>query len=265
MSPVHNVMEIKNATVYRGETRVFKKFSLEIAAGRSTAILGPNGAGKSTLLKLLNREIYPVQEKGSYVKVLGHGLWNVWDIRAHLGIVSQDLQDEYLGDAEGFDVLLSGLYSSIGIWTHQKFSAEDRRQAEDMMKSLGVWHCRSKRFWNMSTGEQRRLLLGRALINDPDVLVLDEPTGGLDIKACFQYLAIIGGLIASGKTIILVTHHVHEIPPGIARVILLKNGRIAADGAKAEILTSRNLTDLFDIPVEVVQVNGFYQAVPGMP
>jgi iron complex transport system ATP-binding protein len=263
LSHAHNVMEIKNATVYRGETRVFRKFSLEIPAGQSTAILGPNGAGKSTLLKLLDREIYPVQEKGSYVKVLGHGLWNVWDIRAHLGIVSQDLQDEYLGDAEGLDVLLSGLYSSIGVWTHQKFSAADVGRAGDMLKTLGVWNCRKKRFWEMSTGEQRRLLLGRALINDPDVLVLDEPTSGLDIKACFQYLTIIGGLISSGKTVVLVTHHVHEIPPGISRVVLLKDGKIAADGEKALILTSGNLTDLFDIPVEVVQVNGFYQVMPG--
>ena len=262
MFRTRNVMEIRNATVYRGETRVFKKFSLEIAAGRSTAILGPNGSGKSTLLKLLNRDIYPVQEKGSYVRVLGHGLWNVWDIRAHLGIVSQDLQDDYLGDADGLAVLLSGLYSSIGIWTHQKFTDEDVRRAGEMLKSLGAWNCRKKLFRQMSTGEQRRLLLGRAMINNPDVLVLDEPTSGLDIKACFQYLTIIGDLIASGKTIVLVTHHVHEIPPGISRVLLLKNGKIAADGEKDAVLTSANLTDLFDIPVKVVHVNGFYQAMP---
>jgi iron complex transport system ATP-binding protein len=263
MSPTGNVMEIKNATVYRGEARVFKEFSLAIVKGESTAILGPNGAGKSTLLKLLTREIYPVQQKGSYVKVLGHGLWNVWDIRAHLGIVSQDLQDEYIGDAEGLAVLLSGLYSSIGIWSHQKFSAADRQRAELMLNSLGVWHCRKKLFAHMSTGEQRRLLLGRALINDPDVLVLDEPTGGLDVKACFQYLVIVGDLVASGKTVVLVTHHVHEIPPGVSRVVLLKNGKVAADGEKSRILTSANLTRLFDIPVEMVQVNGFYQAMPG--
>jgi iron complex transport system ATP-binding protein len=256
-------MEIKNATVYRGETQVFKKFSLKITAGQSTSILGPNGAGKSTLLKLLNREIYPVQEKESYVRVLGHGLWNVWDLRAHLGIVSQDLQEDYLGDAQGLDVLLSGLYSSIGIWTQQKFTARDLQKANAMMKTLGVWNCRKKLFWEMSTGEQRRLLLGRALINDPDVLILDEPTSGLDIKACFQYLTIIGELIESGKTVVLVTHHVHEIPPGISRVVLLRDGKVAADGEKDRILTSRNLTDLFDIPVEVVRVNGFYQAMPG--
>ncbi|HEY3277876.1 MAG TPA: ATP-binding cassette domain-containing protein [Syntrophorhabdaceae bacterium] len=257
------VLEIKNATVYRGDVPVFRQLSLEIEAGRSTAILGPNGAGKSTLLKLLTREIYPVQERGSWVKVLGHGLWNVWDIRSHLGIVSSDLQGEYLGDAEGFAVLLSGLYSSIGIWDHQKFTLADRERAEELLRTLGAWDCRKKLFSRMSTGEQRRLLLGRALISDPDILVLDEPTSGLDLKASFQYLDMIETLINSGKTVVLVTHHVHEIPPSILRVLLLKKGKVVRDGAKDEVLTSRNLTSLFDIPVEVIEVNGFFQALPG--
>ena len=265
MSPARAVMEIGNATVYRGDTRVFKGFSLEILTGQSTAILGPNGAGKSTLLKLLTREVYPAQRKGSYVKVLGHGLWNVWDIRSHLGIVSTDLQEGYLREAAGLAVLLSGLYSSIGIWQHQIFTANDRLRAERLLKALGVGHCRDKRFSEMSTGEQRRLLLGRALINDPDVLVLDEPTSGLDVGACFRYLEIIGGLIESGKTVVLVTHHVHEIPPGMSRVILLKEGKVAADGEKGQTLTSENLTGLFDIPVEVVEMKGFYHAMPGIP
>jgi iron complex transport system ATP-binding protein len=259
-----NVLEVKNATVYRGTARVFKNFSLEIVQGQSTAILGPNGAGKSTLLKLLTREVYPVQQKGSYVKVLGHGLWNVWDIRSHLGIVSADLQEDYRGDADGFAVLLSGLYSSIGIWNHQEFSSRDLKKAGDLLRTLGVWHCRKKLFSRMSTGEQRRLLLGRALINDPDVLVLDEPTNGLDLKACFQYLSIVENLIASGKTVVLVTHHVHEIPPSVSRVVLLKNGKVARDGGKTQVITSRNLTNLFDIPVELIQVNGFFQAMPGV-
>ena len=263
MSPTDKVLEIRNATVYRGAVRVFKGFSLDITAGRSTAVVGPNGAGKSTLLKLLTRDIYPVQQRGSYVKVFGHGLWNVWDIRAHLGIVSQDLQEDYLRYAEGFSVLLSGLYSSIGIWSHQEFTDPDRKKAEAMLETLGVAHCRKKRFAEMSTGEQRRLLLGRALINDPDVLVLDEPTSGLDIRACFQYLELVGGLVRAGKTVVLVTHHVHEIPPEVQRIVLLKEGRVMADGGKQEVLTSANLTRLFGIPVEMVQVNGFYQAMPG--
>ena len=260
---MQKVIEISNAIVYRGHTLVFNKLSLDIERGRSTAIIGPNGAGKSTLLKLLTREIYPVENEGSHIRVLGEETWNVWELRAHLGIVSQDLQEQYLGGAKGISVLLSGLYSSNDIWSHQTFTARDRTEAMRLMETLGVSRCREKRFSEMSTGEQRRFLLGRALIHDPDVLVLDEPTSGLDVKACFQYLEIVRDLMQAGKTVVLVTHHIHEIPPEISRVVLLKGGKVVADGKKTDVLTSGNLTRLFDIPVELVQFNGFYQAMPG--
>lgn len=257
------VIEIRKATVYRGRTRVFDNLSLEIVQGKSVAILGPNGSGKSTLLKLLSREIYPVHIEGSYVRVFGEELWNVWELRTHLGIVSQDLQEQYMGSVKGLNVLLSGLYSSIDIWSYQTFTDQDRQRAETLMEMMGIVHCREKRFSEMSTGEQRRLLLGRALIHDPDVLVLDEPTSGLDIKACFQYLKIVRDLMGAGKTVVLVTHHIHEIPPEMSRVVLLKAGRVVTDGEKPEILSTENLSGLFDIPLELVRINGFYQVIPG--
>jgi iron complex transport system ATP-binding protein len=263
ISPITKIIEIQNATVYRGRTRVFDQLSLEVFQGESVAILGPNGSGKSTFLKLLSREIYPVQHADSQVKVLGEEHWNVWELRAHLGIISQDLQEQVMGRVKGLDVLLSGITSSMDIWSHQTFTDQDRKRAEALLEKLGMAHCWEKRFDEMSTGEQRRLLLGRALIHDPDVLVLDEPTSGLDVQACFLYLEIIRGLLQAGKTIVLVTHHLHEIPPEISRVVLLKNGQVMADGQKSDILTSRNLTALFDISVELVRLNEFYQVIPG--
>lgn len=131
------------------------------------------------------------------------------------------------------------------------------------MERLRISHCRDKCFSEMSTGEQRRLLLGRALIHDPEVLVLDEPTSGLDVQACFQYMTLIRGLMAAGKTVVLVTHHIHEIPPEISRVVLLKAGQVVADGNKTAVLTGNTLSDLFDIPVALVRMNGFYQVIPG--
>ena len=115
----------------------------------------------------------------------------------------------------------------------------------------------------MSTGEQRKFLLARSLVNDPAVLVFDEPTSGLDVSTCFQYLEIMRELMSMGKKLILVTHHVHEIPPEISRVILLKKGKVIMDGSKDEILTNSNLTNLFDWPIKVVKENGYYQALPG--
>jgi len=260
---MQKIVEIKNATVYRGETRVFDNLSLEIAQGSSTAILGPNGAGKSTLLRLLTCELYPMAREGSYVQLFGHRRWNVWDLRSHLGIISQDLQTDYLGSAPGLHVILSGLFSSMDVWAHQHCSAEDRAHALRLMEMLCVEDLKDRPFAEMSTGQQRRLLLGRALIHDPHTLVLDEPTSGLDLKACFQYLEIVRSLIATGKTVILVTHHIHEIPPEISRVVLLKNGKIVADGDKTATLSSESLSQLFEIPIQLVRVSGFYQAVPG--
>jgi len=260
---MQNIIELKNVTAYRGQTLALDHLSLEITHGCHTAILGPNSAGKSTLLKLLSREIYPLPRDGSYVRVFGRERWDVWELRAHFGIVSHDLQHEYVGNARGMQVILSGYYSSIDTWAHQQFSAEDIERAHRIMARLGVAELQDRRFAAMSTGEQRRFLLGRALVHDPEVLILDEPTSGLDLKACFQYLHIVRGLMQAGKTVILVTHHIHEIPPEVSRVVLLKGGEVIADGEKSEILTSAHLSTLFETPIHLVHTNGYYQALPG--
>jgi iron complex transport system ATP-binding protein len=259
---MEKIIEIANATVYRGETKVLENLSLEIALHTSTVILGPNGSGKSTLLKLLAHEVYPVVSNGSYVQVFGQTHWNLWELRARLGIISSDLQYEYEDYVTGEDVILSGLYSSIGVWPNQEFSRKDQERALQILKTLGAEHLQNRPYRTLSTGEQRRLLLGRALIHNPEALVLDEPTSGLDLQSCFQYLNIVRGLIRAGKTIVLVTHHLHEIPPEIFRVVLLKAGTIVASGAKQELLSSERLSRLYGIPMQVRCADGFYWATP---
>jgi len=259
---MEKIIEIRNATVFRGETRVFDGLSLEITSGCHTAILGPNGAGKSTLLKLVSREIYPVRRNGSYVRLFGQEHWNVWNLRTRLGIVSHDLQEHYHGNVRGIDVVLSGFYSSIGTWPHQQFRAEQVERATRLLAMLEIAALKNTPYSEMSAGEQRRFLLARALVHDPDTLILDEPTAGLDLKACFQYLDLVRRLMWQGRTVILVTHRIHEIPPEVSRVVLLRNGEVIADGEKSEILTGENLSLLFDTPIELVHVNGFYQVMP---
>jgi iron complex transport system ATP-binding protein len=263
---MQNIIEITNATIYRGANKVFDGLSLEIPLHCNTVILGPNGSGKSTLLKLLAREIYPAvgpeNSGGGSVKIFGETDWNLWDLRSRLGIISTDLQYEYSGSAIGLEVILSGLFSSIGLWPNQQFSRADAQRASQILHQLGVAHLADREFAALSTGEQRRLLLGRALIHDPEALVLDEPTSGLDLKSCFQYLEIVRNLMRDGKSVILVTHHLHEIPPEIARVILLSEGKIIADGNKQDVLTSAALSNLYGTPVRLHSVDGFYWAVP---
>lgn len=257
------ILDIQHATVYRGDTCVFSDFSFALRAGEHVAILGPNGAGKSTLLKLLSGEVHAMPRDETRMVLFGDERWNVWDVRKQIGIVSHDLQRDYLICAEGMNVILSGFYASNDTYEYQEFSETQTARAHQLMQELEIASLASRRFGHLSTGEQRRFLLGRALVHDPPVLVLDEPTSGLDLKACFQYLDLLRAQVAKGKTILLVTHHLHEIPPEIDRVIFLKDGKIVADGAKSALITSDQISRLFDSKITLVQANGWYQALPG--
>ena len=258
-----NIIDLQNITVFQGRNKILDKFSLTIDESQSTVILGPNGCGKTTLLKLLNREIYIVEEKNSSLKIFEKDRWNVDELRSNLGVVSQHLQYGYSSSAIGLYVVLSGFYSSDGIWQHQEFDESKLDRAKEVMDLLSIAHLKDRAFSTMSTGEQRKFLLARSLVNDPAVLVFDEPTSGLDMSTCFQYLEIIRELIGMGKKVILVTHHIHEIPPEVTRVILMKEGCVVEDGDKDQILTNTNLTNLFDWPIKVIKENGYYQAIPG--
>ncbi|MBL8074242.1 MAG: ATP-binding cassette domain-containing protein [Nitrospira sp.] len=257
------IVEIQHATVYRGDTCVFGDFSFALYEGEHVAILGPNGAGKSTLLKLLSGDVHAMPKDETRWALFGEERWNVWDVRRQIGIVSHDLQRDYLICAEGLNVILSGFYASNDTYVYQEFSKSQMTRAYEVMQELGVMDLAGRRFGHMSTGEQRRFLLGRALVHDPPVLVFDEPTSGLDPKACFQYLDLLRRQISKGKTLLLVTHHLHEIPPEIDRVIFLKEGRILADGPKSTRLTSDQVSRLFDSRISLVHANGWYQALPG--
>ena len=256
------IVEMRNVAAWRGRTRVFDSLTLSLYQGRSTAILGPNGAGKSTLLQLLAREIHPEYRETGSMTLFGQARWNVWELRSRLGIVSHDLQVRYPRHASGGDVVLSGFHSSLGVWDHQAYSERDREKAQSVLMQLGVDHLADRRYATLSTGEQRRFLLARALVHDPEVLILDEPTSGLDPRACFHYIDLIREWMRSGKTLVLVTHHIHEIPPEADHVVLLAQGQVLAEGPKAELLSDRWLSRTFGTPIRVLQGNGFFQAVP---
>ena len=258
------MLSIKNLTATIDGKTVLNGFDLEVGAGEVHVIMGPNGAGKSTLLKMLLGEVHSVPLDHTRVRLFGEERWNVWDVRKKLGIVSYDLQRDYLICAEGRNVVLSGFYASNDTYDHQTFTRDQVSRADEVMRELGIESFATRVFGHLSTGEQRRFLLGRALVHDPPVLVLDEPTSGLDLKSCFQYLDLVRTQIYKGKTIVLVTHHLHEIPPEIDRVIFLKGGKILADGPKLNLLTDDRISTLFDRPIVLAQANGWYQALPGL-
>lgn len=258
------LIDIRNATIFRGSTRVFDNFSLTIEQQEQVAVLGPNGSGKTTLLKVVNREIYPVLTDNSWVRILGRSRWNVWELRSHIGVVSHDLQTRYRGTISGLDVVLSGFLSSVGIHgiLSGRIGDAQKDAAMQVMHDLGVESMANTPLAKMSTGQQRRCLLGRALVHDPDTLILDEPTAGLDLSASFDYLARIRDLVSKGKNIVLVTHLLNEIPPDIERIVLLREGSIVADGSKEEVLTEENLLTTYGTPIKLARVDGYYLAYP---
>ena len=258
------LVDIKNATIFRGSTCVFENLTLRIDQHRPVAILGPNGSGKTTLLKLINRELYAKQGDNTSVKILGRKTWNVWQLRSRIGIVSHDLQARYRGRTTALDVVLSGYLSSVGIHGSlaTRISPAQREKALEVMHALGVGQLASSQLRKISTGQQRRCLLARALVHDPHTLILDEPTAGLDLSASFDYLARIRQLTREGKNIVLVTHLINEIPAEIDRVILLREGKIVADGDKDAVLTEKNLRTTYAVDLRLARVDEYYLAYP---
>lgn len=260
---MESILELKKLSVLRGKKKVFSNITLNIPAGCNTAILGPNGAGKSTLLKLLTREIYPVPAPESSLKIFGETLWNIWELRSRIGIVSTDLQYMFPGDTLGIDVVRSGFFASIGMWKDRKLTGTQERAVRSIMQQLNIEKLARREFGTCSTGEQRRFILARALVSKPEALILDEPTSGLDLRATILYIEFLRKLMRTGTTVILVTHNINEISPEMQRVILIKSGAIVEDGMPAELLNSEKLSSLFDIPLSVVRNNGFYQVATG--
>ena len=265
MKPDSPLVEIRNATIWRGTTCVFERLDLTIEQHERVAIVGPNGSGKTTLLKAINRELYPVAKPDSVFRILGRDTWNVWELRKHIGVVSQDLQQRYTPSTTALEVVVSGFHSSIGV--HGTLADRvDKPQiaaARATLDELGIGSLAGTTLRSMSTGQQRRCILARALVHKPQTLILDEPTAGLDFAASFDYLVRIRRLSDAGRNILIVTHHLNEIPPGIDRIVLLQNGQIVADGRKNEVLTDEILSRVYEVPIRVTEINGYYLAYPG--
>jgi iron complex transport system ATP-binding protein len=249
---------LKNVTVMRGERAALEEVSLEIAAGEHVCILGPNGSGKSTLIKTITRECYPLAREGCSMSILGRERWNIFELRSLLGIVSPDLLASCTTDATGRDVVLSGFFSSTRIFPHHHPDPVHLARAEAALHRLGIAHLAERPVAQMSSGEAKRTLIARALVHDPQTLLLDEPSNALDISAQLQLRETMRELAQSGLGILLVTHHVSEIIPEIERVVLLRSGRIMADGPKTAILTAENLSRLFQADVRLGRHDGYF-------
>jgi iron complex transport system ATP-binding protein len=252
------LLDLHNLRVMRGQKIALDDFTLRIGADEHVAILGPNGCGKSTLIKTITRECYPVIREDSWMKLLGHETWDVFKLREHMGIVSNDLMLSVTGEASGRDVVLSGFFSSTAIWPNHTIDPEKIKQADAALAELKISHLADRPVEAMSSGEARRVLIARALVHKPRALLFDEPCNSLDLSAQQSVRHTMRALANAGTAIILVTHELADIVPEIQRVVLLSGGRVVADGPKEEILQVDRLAALFGVNVEMARRDGHY-------
>lgn len=266
-------IKLEHVNVARGETTVLHDVNLQVDAGEHIAILGPNGCGKSTLIKTMTCECYPLAVDGTRVSIFGRERWDLTELKKRLGVVSAELPGKATLRTTGRDAVLTGFFSSSTLWPNLTVTDGMRARAEEVLELVGAVEIGDKVVGEMSAGEQRRVMIGRALVGsgasaaasaDPgateQMLLLDEPSNALDLAAQQELRRMLRRLAQQGTGILLITHHIADILPEIERVILMRAGRIVADGAKEKLLTGAVLSELFGAEVRVTEQDGFFHA-----
>jgi len=249
-------IEFKKVSVIRSARKILDDISLEISSDENVVIIGPNGSGKSVFIKLLTGKLYPSYTGDNMVcKLFGFERWNIHDLRGMLGIVTNELQYDFHSEVTGFEAVLSGFFSSIGIFNNHIVTKKMIKKVANIIEFLGVSSLRYKKLEIMSSGEARRFLIARALVNNPKVLILDEPSNSLDIASSVKLYSIMRKILSYGTKIILVTHLVSDIIPEMNRFIFFKDGKIFADGKRAEVFNSTKLSSLFELNVKLHESN----------
>ena len=241
-------LRVEGVWVRRGERYLLSDISWKVERGERWVVLGPNGAGKSTLLKVLTGEMFPTQGDA---EVLGSklGQVDVRELRKRMGFTGAFVNEAFRTEIPAVEVVMSGKHAARETWWHN-YSSSDRKRAEGLLALLGCGSLATAPFGNCSSGERQRILLARTLMADPELLILDEPTAGLDLQGREDLLVSLTQL-ALGLTMLLVTHHVEEIPPTTTHILLLNNGKITAQGPIAQTLTQSNLQTCYNTPLNL--------------
>jgi iron complex transport system ATP-binding protein len=257
------IVELEHVHVARGEKVVLHDLSLTVRAGEHLAILGPNGCGKSTLLKTMTCEIYPVVRPEMRVRILGRERWDLTELKRRMGVVSAELPGKPMLHTTGFDAVLTGFFSSSTLWPNLEVTAAMRERAEEILGVVHAEDLRGKLVGEMSAGQQRRVMIGRAMAGttgDVQMLLLDEPSNALDLAAQRDMREMLRKLAAQGTAILLITHHIADILPEMERIVMMREGRIVADGSKRELLTASRLGELFGGEIHVAERDGWFNA-----
>ena len=256
------IVEMRNGRVTKGSAVLLDSVDLRISEGERLAILGPNGSGKSSLIKtMMGEHRHDTSVPGSYVRLRGADLWNLFDVRKAFGLVSADFQVDFSRDMDCLEAVVSGFFGSVGTNRSQEVSADMEEVAAGYLESVGSGHLAHRRFHTLSTGEARRVLMARAMVNSPEALILDEPMNSLDLGGKRLVRHAVRSLAKGGRALVMVTHDPANIVPEIERVIMVKDGRIFHDGG-LDLLNEDNLSILYGGPVGLRSIEGRYFAWP---
>ena len=245
------MIELHKVSISKGDSKILKDITLQIRTGERLVILGPNGSGKSSLIKTFTGENrHDTTDERSYVRIMGSEFWDIHEVHQAFGLVSSDVQIDFMREMDGLEAVTSGFFGSVGTNRSQTVTGEMGRRARKALASVGSEHLARKQMSVMSMGEARRVIMARALVNEPEALILDEPMNGLDLTGKHLVRDAMRSLVGHGKALILVTQDPSDIIPEIDRVIMVRNGKIFLDDG-IDALNEKNLTILFKVPVKL--------------
>jgi iron complex transport system ATP-binding protein len=262
------IVELEHVNVARGQNVILQDVCLRIERGEHLVILGPNGCGKSTLLKTITCELYPLVRPETRVEIMGRRRWDLTELKRRMGVVSAELPGKQTLTTSGLDAVVTGYFGSSTLWPNLTVTQEMRDHAEEILRMVGGEKLREKPVGEMSAGQQRRVMIARAIAGNQGVvsednaqmLLLDEPSNALDLSAQQDLRDLLRELAAKGTAILLITHHVADIVPEMQRVVMMRDGRIVADGRKEELVTESRLSELFGRGIQVRERAGYFNA-----
>jgi iron complex transport system ATP-binding protein len=254
------VADLAGVSIVRGGAKLLDDVDWQVDEADRWIVIGPNGAGKTTLLQLLAAQVHPTSGvAGLLGEVLG--TVDVFELRPRIGLASAALADRIPKSERVHDVVLSASYAVVGRW-REDYQDLDHHRATGLLRQLRVDHLADRTFGTLSEGERKRVQIARALMTDPELLLLDEPAAGLDLAGRESLVRTLGDLALdpNAPATVLVTHHVEEIPAGITHALLLRQGRVVAAGPLRETLTAEALSDTFQLPLSLTEDDGRWMA-----
>ncbi|MEC7916660.1 MAG: ATP-binding cassette domain-containing protein [Actinomycetota bacterium] len=256
MAVPSSAVVLREVSVRYEDKTVLGPLDLDITSSDRWVVLGPNGSGKTTLIKVLSLYRYPTT---GTVRVLDQtwGATDVRELRQRIGLASSSLRDQFRSDISGLDIVMAARYAALETWWHQ-YSDADRDAALACLTRVGAPELADRKFHTMSSGEQQRVQLARTLMGNPGLLLLDEPTAGLDLVGREQLVSTLASVASDAQTpaTVLVTHHTDEIPPGFTHGLLLRDGEVMASGPIDQVLTADSLSECFGLRLELENRDG---------